>query len=54
MEVSRSWEANSLSASQETLHILLNTQAHYCIHKCPTDTYSEPQVSSPVQSILFS
>jgi hypothetical protein len=35
MEQRPSWEANSLSASQETPLILWNLEVHYRIHKSP-------------------
>jgi hypothetical protein len=29
------WEANSSSATQETLHVLWNQNVYYCVHKSP-------------------
>jgi hypothetical protein len=34
MEQIPSWEANRLSASQEILQIIENSNVHSCIHKC--------------------
>jgi hypothetical protein len=54
MGLSRSWEANSLSASQEIPRLLLPEGSLPCLQEPATGPYPEPDESSPQLPLYFS